>query len=133
MLRRALRAADFRPAAPIQPNSTRIIDLAADEASLWDDLRKKWRQYVNKARKAGIVVVDAEGDRLGEFYRIYRETADRAGFLIRTEQAYRDVWEAFRPHGRARLLFAHDSRRRTGCDAVPRPQRARESSNHTAG
>ena len=43
---------------------------------------------------------------LGEFYRIYRETADRAGFLIRTEQAYRDVWEAYRPGGRVRLLFA---------------------------
>ena len=51
-------------------------------------------------------MVDAEGDRLGEFYRIYRETADRAGFLIRTEEAYRDVWEAYRPAGRARLLFA---------------------------
>ena len=45
------------------------------------------------------MVVDAEGDRLAEFYRIYRETADRAGFLIRTEQAYRDVWEAYRPAG----------------------------------
>jgi lipid II:glycine glycyltransferase (peptidoglycan interpeptide bridge formation enzyme) len=104
--RRALRVADFRPAAPIQPNATRIIDLRADEDALWDDLRKKWRQYVNKARKAGVVVVDGDGDRLPEFYRIYRETADRAGFLIRTEQAYRDVWEAFRPHGLARLLFA---------------------------
>lgn len=108
-LRRALRAADFRPAAPIQPNSTRIIDLRADEDALWDDLRRKWRQYVNKARKAGIVVVDGEGDRLAEFYRIYRETADRAGFLIRAESAYRDVWEAFRPHGLCRLLFAQSS------------------------
>lgn len=104
--RRALRVAGFRPAAPIQPNATRIIDLQADEDALWGDLRKKWRQYVNKARSAGIVVVDAEGDRLGDFYRIYRETADRAGFLIRTERAYLDVWEAFRPHGLARLLFA---------------------------
>jgi lipid II:glycine glycyltransferase (peptidoglycan interpeptide bridge formation enzyme) len=104
--RRALRVAGFRPAAPIQPNATRIIDLRADEDALWGDLRKKWRQYVNKARSAGIAVVDAEGDRLGEFYRIYRETADRAGFLIRTEQAYRDVWDAYRPHGLARLLFA---------------------------
>ena len=51
-------------------------------------------------------VVDADGDRLGDFYRIYRETAARAGFLIRTEAAYRDVWEAYRPAGRARLLFA---------------------------
>jgi peptidoglycan pentaglycine glycine transferase (the first glycine) len=105
-LRRALRDAGWRPATPIQPNSTRIIDLRADEEALQADLRKKWRQYVNRARKAGIRVVDAEGDRLGDFYAIYRETAERAGFLIRTEQAYRDVWEAFRPAGNARLLFA---------------------------
>jgi peptidoglycan pentaglycine glycine transferase (the first glycine) len=105
-LRRALREAGWRPATPIQPNSTRIIDLRADEDALQADLRKKWRQYVNRARKAGIRVVDAEGDRLGDFYRIYEETAQRAGFLIRTEQAYRDVWEALRPKGNARLLFA---------------------------
>jgi lipid II:glycine glycyltransferase (peptidoglycan interpeptide bridge formation enzyme) len=104
--RAALRASGWRVAPPIQPASTRIIDLRADEDALWGDLRKKWRQYVNKARTAGIVVVDADGDRLGDFHRIYRETADRAGFLIRTEQAYRDVWSAFRPAGRARLLFA---------------------------
>ena len=104
--RRALRANAWRPAPPIQPASTRVIDLHADEDALWADLRKKWRQYVNKARSAGVVVVDAEGDRLPEFYRIYRETASRAGFLIRTEAAYRDVWEAYRPAGRARLLFA---------------------------
>ena len=105
-LRRALRRAGWRAAPPIQPNATRIIDLRPDEETLYADLRKKWRQYVNRARKAGIRVVDAEGDRLGDFYGIYRETADRAGFLIRTEQAYRDVWAAFRPAGNARLLFA---------------------------
>ena len=105
-LRRALRAAGWRPATPIQPNATRIIDLRADEDALWADLRKKWRQYVNKARTGGIQVVDADRGRLGEFYRIYRETADRAGFLIRAESAYRDVWDAYAPSGRARLLFA---------------------------
>ncbi len=105
-LRRALATAGWRPAPPIQPASTRVIDLTASEEALWGDLRKKWRQYVNKARSGGVMVVDAEGDRLGEFHRIYRETAARAGFLIRTERAYRDVWEAYRPAGRARLLFA---------------------------
>jgi lipid II:glycine glycyltransferase (peptidoglycan interpeptide bridge formation enzyme) len=105
-LRRAFRRADWRPAEAVQPESTRIIDLRADEEALYGDLRKKWRQYVNRARKAGIRVVDAEGDRLPEFYRIYRETAERAGFLIRAESAYRDVWEAFGPSGRARLMFA---------------------------
>jgi peptidoglycan pentaglycine glycine transferase (the first glycine) len=105
-IRRSLRSAGWRPGSPIQPNATRIIDLTPDEDALWGDLRKKWRQYVNKARNAGITVSDAEADALPEFYRIYRETADRAGFLIRTEQAYRDVWNAFRPTGNARLLFA---------------------------
>jgi peptidoglycan pentaglycine glycine transferase (the first glycine) len=105
-LRRALRLAGWRPAPPIQPAATRIIDLRADEAALWGDLRKKWRQYVNKARGAGIRVVDGDAGRLSEFHRIYRETAERAGFLIRTEAAYRDVWNAFAPAGRARLLFA---------------------------
>ena len=105
-LRRALRAAGWRPAAAIQPNATRIVDLRADEDALWGDLRKKWRQYVNKARTGGVTVVEGTRERLPEFYRIYRETADRAGFLIRTEGAYRDVWDAFAPDGRARLLFA---------------------------
>jgi peptidoglycan pentaglycine glycine transferase (the first glycine) len=107
-LRESLRRHGWRPGSPIQPSSTRLVDLRADEQALWGDLRKKWRQYVNKARSAGVVVVDAEGDRLGEFYRIYRETAERAGFLIRTEQAYRDVWDAYRPLGLARLLFAEN-------------------------
>jgi len=105
-LGRSLRAAGWRPAAPIQPTATRIIDLHADEDALWGELRKKWRQYVNKARTGGITVVEADVSRLGEFYRIYRETADRAGFLIRAESAYRDVWDAYAPSGHARLLFA---------------------------
>jgi lipid II:glycine glycyltransferase (peptidoglycan interpeptide bridge formation enzyme) len=103
----ALRAAGWRPADAIQPVSTRAIDLGADEDALWGGLRKKWRQYVNKARSGGVTVVDAGAERLDEFYRIYRETADRAGFLIRAQSAYRDVWDAYAPDGRARLLFAH--------------------------
>ena len=102
----ALRASGWLPAPAIQPVSTRLIDLRADEAALWGDLRKKWRQYVNKARAGGVVVVDAGPERLDEFYRIYRETADRAGFLIRARSAYRDAWDAYAPDGRARLLFA---------------------------
>jgi lipid II:glycine glycyltransferase (peptidoglycan interpeptide bridge formation enzyme) len=111
-LRRALRGHGWRGSPPIQPETTRIIDLRADESALWGDLRKKWRQYVNRARTAGYRVVDAAEDRLPEFYAVYRETARRAGFLIRTEAAYRDVWRAYRPTGQARLLFAEDAKGR---------------------
>jgi peptidoglycan pentaglycine glycine transferase (the first glycine) len=102
----ALRASGWTPAPAIQPMNTRIIDLAPDEDVLWGDLRKKWRQYVNKARTGGVRIVDAGPERLDEFYAIYRETADRAGFLIRAQSAYRDAWDAYGPDGRARLLFA---------------------------
>ena len=53
---------------PIQPTRPGSIDLAADEDALWGDLRKKWRQYVNKARTGGVRVVDAGAERLDEFY-----------------------------------------------------------------
>ncbi len=98
----------WRRAPAIQPSSTRIVDVSIGEDALWDGLRKKWRQYVNKARAGGVTVAEADGDPIEPFYRIYRETADRAGFLIRTEQAYRDIWEAYRPTGDATMLFAND-------------------------
>lgn len=105
-LRAELVRAGWRPAPSIQPPVSRVVDLRADEAALWSDLRTKWRQYVNKARSGGVTVVDVGDDRLDEFHAVLTETARRAGTRIRAASAYRDVWDAFRPGGRARLLFA---------------------------
>jgi lipid II:glycine glycyltransferase (peptidoglycan interpeptide bridge formation enzyme) len=104
--RHALRRCGWRVGTPIQPPRTRQVDLRPDESALWGDLRKKWRQYVNKARKSEVRVVDATVDRLPEFYSIYRETARRAGFVIRTYESYLGVWQAFARLGMARLLMA---------------------------
>jgi lipid II:glycine glycyltransferase (peptidoglycan interpeptide bridge formation enzyme) len=104
--RHALRHFGWRTGTPIQPPRTRQVDLTPDESVLWGDLRKKWRQYVNKARKGEVRVVDATVDRLPEFYSIYRETARRAGFVIRTYESYLGVWQAFARLGMARLLMA---------------------------
>jgi peptidoglycan pentaglycine glycine transferase (the first glycine) len=107
--RHALRHSGWRAATPIQPARTRQVDLVPDETVLWGNLRKKWRQYVNKARKGEVRVVDATVDRLPEFYAIYRETAKRAGFVIRTYESYLGVWNAFSRLGMARLLMAEGS------------------------
>ena len=104
--RHALRRSGWRPGTPIQPSRTRQVDLKPDEADLWGELHKKWRQYVNKARKGEIRVVEATVDRLPEFYSIYQETAKRAGFVIRTYESYLGVWQAFARLGMARLLMA---------------------------
>jgi peptidoglycan pentaglycine glycine transferase (the first glycine) len=107
--RRTLSQLGWRRAPAVQPTRTRVIDLTAPEEALWSDLRKKWRQYVNRARSQGVTVQDVESDRLEDFHRIMGETASRTGTHIRAPSAYRDVWEAYRPAGMARLLLASDA------------------------
>jgi peptidoglycan pentaglycine glycine transferase (the first glycine) len=104
--RHALRRSGWRAATPIQPPRTREVDLRPAEEVLWGELKKKWRQYVNKARKGDVRIVEATADRLPEFYAIYRETARRAGFVIRTYESYLGVWHAFDRLGMTRLLMA---------------------------
>ncbi len=104
--RRALAELGWRPAPEVQPSVTRVVDLAADEATLWADLRGKWRQYVNRARNAGIRVEERGAADLAQFHAIMAETSARTGTAIRTEGSYRAIWDAFGPAGRARLLFA---------------------------
>jgi lipid II:glycine glycyltransferase (peptidoglycan interpeptide bridge formation enzyme) len=103
------RGAGWRLCPSPQPARSRWIDLARNEDELWDGLRGKWRQYVQKARRAGVRVMDAGPERLGDFYAIYVETARRAGFTYRTEATYRAVYEAYASRDRARLLFAVDA------------------------
>ncbi len=111
---RALLAAPWRPASKVQPPRTRIIDLAAGENELRAAMRRKHRQYVNKAERAGISVEWLDGHEspevvdaaLADFYRIYTHTAERAGFVARAAAYYQRVWSLFAPQGRAKLLFA---------------------------
>jgi lipid II:glycine glycyltransferase (peptidoglycan interpeptide bridge formation enzyme) len=103
-----LMTAGWRSAPPIQPDRSRLVDLRRDEDMLWSDLRKKWRQYVSKARREGVTIEDAGAAGLDDFYVIYVETARRAGFVHRSRSAYSRVFEAFAAHDRARLLLARD-------------------------
>lgn len=101
-----LAGAGWRPAAGVQTERTRLVDLARTEEELWGDLRKKWRQYVSKARRDGVTIEDAGAAGFDAFHEIYVETARRAGFVHRARSAYEDVFRAFDRGGRARLLLA---------------------------
>jgi peptidoglycan pentaglycine glycine transferase (the first glycine) len=94
----------------MQPRRTRIVDLTADEDALWSDLRKKWRQYVNKARSGGVVVRDVdprtEPDAFDTFFAVMREVSKRTALPLRSAATFRAVWEAFAPTGESRLQFA---------------------------
>ena len=109
----ALVAPPWRRAAKVQPPRTRVIDLARDEDALLAATRQKHRQYVHKAERAGIRVEEIDhrspalvATALGDFYGIYRHTAERAGFVVRGPAYYERVWRLFAPGGHARLFFA---------------------------
>jgi lipid II:glycine glycyltransferase (peptidoglycan interpeptide bridge formation enzyme) len=110
----ALLAAPWRRAAKVQPPRTRLIDLAPDEETLLAQMSKKHRQYVHKAEREGVTVTrlspsaapDETALALADFYRIYADTAERAGFAARVQDYYERVWSLFAPAGHARLFFA---------------------------
>ena len=104
----------WRAAEKVQPPTTRVIDLAVGEEQLRAGLKRKHRQYVSKAERAGVSIerfdvstspTDARAA-LADFNRIYRHTADRAGFVARVPEYYERVWSIFAPAGRCRLSFA---------------------------
>jgi peptidoglycan pentaglycine glycine transferase (the first glycine) len=109
-----LRGPRWRASTKVQPPRTRVIDLSLDEEALLAGMRQKHRQYVHKAERAGVEVVQLAttaspnelASAMADFYAIYRETADRAGFPVRAQEYYERVWSIFGPSGHARLFFA---------------------------
>ena len=110
----SLLGAPWRAAPKIQPPTTRVVDLSIGADALKANLKRKHRQYVNKAERAGITVERFDGatspevltPALADFNRIYQHTANRAGFVARQPFYYERVWSIFAPTGRVRLSFA---------------------------
>jgi lipid II:glycine glycyltransferase (peptidoglycan interpeptide bridge formation enzyme) len=110
----AMLAAPWRAAERVQPAATRIIDLTIGADALRAGMKRKHRQYVNKAERSGVEIerlhadspAELMGPALADFNRIYAGTADRAGFVARAPAYYERVWATFAPTGRVRLAFA---------------------------
>jgi peptidoglycan pentaglycine glycine transferase (the first glycine) len=116
----ALASLPWRAAPKVQPPTTRVVDLTVGEDQLRANLKRKHRQYVNKAERGGVTIErfdgatppDLIGPALADFNRIYRFTADRAGFVAREPFYYERVWSLFAPTERVRLSFAlHEGER----------------------
>jgi lipid II:glycine glycyltransferase (peptidoglycan interpeptide bridge formation enzyme) len=97
-----LAEAGWRAVAPRQINRTRVIDLRLPEDRLWAEMRPTCRASVQKARRSGHAVTEDDGGGLGEFERLYLETAQRAGFQ---PVPLAPVYAAFARRGGARLVF----------------------------
>jgi lipid II:glycine glycyltransferase (peptidoglycan interpeptide bridge formation enzyme) len=106
-IRDLLRRRGWRLSAEqIQFKNTVWIDLSADEDTLLAALKPKTRYNIRLAARRGVTVRPGGQEDLAAFYRLYRITAQRDGFVIRPFPYYRDVWAQFLAAGRAHLLLA---------------------------
>jgi len=103
----------------IQFKNTGLSDLAAGEEALLARMKSKWRYNIRLAGKRDISVRVGNTADLAAFYRLYSETGQRDGFLVRPFTYYRQTWETFlqaeaepeNPAGGALLLALHPEER----------------------
>lgn len=103
----ALADVGFRPAAEgVQVTDTYTIDLRQSEDVILADMRSKTRQYIRKAEREDTQIVrDTSGEYLAACYRIYEETAHRAGFGLHPRAYYDDLFRYY-PAERQHLYVA---------------------------
>ncbi len=86
----------------VQPRRTLLMDLSRDPEALLNGMRRKTRQYVHKAERAGVVTEEtADIDR---FLTVLRAVAERDRFGIHDRAYFERLLAAF--PGRVHLLMA---------------------------
>lgn len=101
----ALARPGLRPAPPVQPPSTLLLDLADGPDALLAAMKPKWRYNIGLASRRGVVVRLGAGASDWEgFETLVQGTARRNGFHARPQGYYRGVGEAF--GASARLYLA---------------------------
>ncbi len=106
--RERLRLLGFRPAplSAIQPRSSLVVDISADEDDVLMAMKSKTRYNIRLAGRKGVSVREATAEDVATFNKLLDATADRADFGIHPPGYYETAYELFAPRGWARLLLA---------------------------
>lgn len=80
LLRALGKAGVRRSPVYVQPRRTLLMDPEIDPALLMEAMRKKTRQYIRKAERAGVVT--EETDDLERFHRVLRVVGERDRFAV---------------------------------------------------
>jgi lipid II:glycine glycyltransferase (peptidoglycan interpeptide bridge formation enzyme) len=110
-LRASLARAGVR-ASPVfvQPRRTLLVDLSLDNETLLAAMRKKTRQYIHKAERAGVATEETRD--LDRFLRVLGAVARRDRFAIRSREYFEKRLVAF--GDRALLMLARVGEDDTG-------------------
>lgn len=107
-IRQAMRRVGFQPSRQqVQYPSTMIVDVDAPDEILLSRMKATWRRYIRKAQRDGVNVrVSADTSDVARFMGIYRETANRDGFIVRPDNYYSRGLDVLRPSARASIWLA---------------------------
>jgi len=94
VVRAGLSAAGIQ-AAPVhvQPTRTLLMDLTLDQDAMLAAMRRKTRQYIRKAERAGVVTEETAD--VGRFHAVLRSVAERDRFAIHDPAYFERIRAAF--------------------------------------
>jgi lipid II:glycine glycyltransferase (peptidoglycan interpeptide bridge formation enzyme) len=102
-----LKAAGWRYSnEQVQMHNTMLIDVDKSEDQILAAMKQKGRYNLRLAQKKGVVVRRGTPADFPMIYKMYAETAVRDGFVIRSEEYYRAVWDEFYAAGMLAPLLA---------------------------
>lgn len=112
----ALRENNFRRSSKwIFTEYNFLLDIRPTEEEILNLMHSKWRYNIRLSERKEVKVTEEVSDEaLEEFLKLQRQTAKRQGFLLHTDQYYRDLFHMFQPQGLAHLLLARHQGRLLG-------------------
>lgn len=90
----------------IQFRNTIEIDISLSDDELLKRMHPKTRYNIRLAEKKGVIVSPADVSEWPELFRLYSETADRDGFVIRPWEYYQRTWSTLTNSSMANCLKA---------------------------
>jgi peptidoglycan pentaglycine glycine transferase (the first glycine) len=90
----------------IQFRNTALLDLSPTQDALLEAMKSKTRYNIRLGQRKGVTVSTASVADIPLFYRLYAETGQRDGFLIRPLAYYQDAWRTFIQAGMAQMFLA---------------------------
>jgi FemAB-related protein (PEP-CTERM system-associated) len=95
----------------VQRHVTFRIDLTKGESELWKGMKKKARNSLRKAVKAGVEIDEVEEEGLKPYYDLYLDAQKRHGSPPHSFDFFLNIYDAFRSAGLLRMTLAvYDNR-----------------------
>lgn len=95
------------PTHMMHPELAWLLDLSLPEEEIFSSMAKRTRYSIRKAEKDGVSVVSENLSGVDKFYELYKETAQRQGFVPFSLDYVKKEFNIFDKAGKIKLYFAN--------------------------